>query len=271
MTNIPKTKIIDRKDIQLHNEDFWKYTKGENAKVAVIDTGIDMNHPDLKYTLGFDMFVKSNDVMDMYGHGTHVAGLVAGKHTGVAPDADLYIAKVLNHNGHGSIASVMDGITFAMNCEVDILCMSLGMYDELPSFINQRLTEAYNSGITIVSATGNSGEDKIQYPANLKEVIAVGGLDKDNKLAKYSNYGMNMDVVSPSEELVSTFINGQYAMMSGTSMACARVTGQLTLLISYYKSKGKKLTPIDIRNLISTLGEHNYLSGYGVIDLNKLI
>lgn len=271
MTNIPKTKIINLEDFEKCNENFWKYTRGENAKVAIIDTGIDMNHSDLTYSFGIDMFVKSNDVMDMYGHGTHVAGLIAGKYTGVAPNAELYIAKVLNNNGQGSISSVMDGITFAMNCEVDILCMSLGMYDELPSLIRQRLLEAYNNGITIVSATGNSGQESLQYPANMQEVIAVGSLDKDNKLAGFSNYGANMDVVAFGDEVASTYINGQYATMSGTSMACARVTGQLALLISYYKSKGKKLSPVEIRNLISTLGKHNYLNGYGTIDLNKLI
>lgn len=271
MTSINKIQITTLKETDKCNESFWTHTKGENVKVAIIDTGIDMNHPDLKYSYGIDMFVKSNDVNDLYGHGTHVAGLIAGKHTGMAPNAELYIAKVLNSSGHGSIASVMDGITFAINCGVDILCMSLGMYDELPNFIHQRLTEAYNSGITIVSATGNSGEDRIQYPANTDEVIAVGGLDKDNKLADFSNYGINMDVVAPADEILSTFKNGQYATMSGTSMACATVTGQLALLISYYKSKGKKLSPIDIKNLIATLGEHNYLKGYGAIDLNKLI
>lgn len=271
MTSIDKIQITTLNDFDKYDDSFWKYTRGENTRVAIIDTGIDVNHPDLNYIAGIDMFVKSNDVSDYFGHGTHVAGLIAGKHTGIAPDADLYIAKVLNNNGHGSISSVMDGITFAINYDVDILCMSLGMYDELPSLIKQRLLEAYNEGITIVSATGNSGEEFIQYPANMNEVIAVGGLDKSNQKASFSNYGRNIDVVAPADEIPSTYIKGQYATMSGTSMACATATGQLALLISYYKSKGKKLSPIDIKNLIATLGEHNYLKGYGTIDLNKLI
>jgi subtilisin len=228
----------------------WNLTMGEGVKVAVIDTGIDMSHPDLidNFKAGINMFEKSIDVTDEFGHGTHVAGLIAGKKTGIAPNAELYIAKVLNGNGNGTTGSVMDGITFAMNYEVDILCLSLGTYNVLPLVLQQRIIEAYESGITIVCATGNDGHHLAQNPASMNEVIAVGGLDSDLNLASWSNRGEL--ILAPSTKIISTYKDGNYAVMSGTSMASPIVAGGIALLISHYRKRGINLTPTDIKSLL---------------------
>lgn len=248
----------------------WHKTKGEGVKILVIDTGIDKDHPDLQHAFkfGINMFERSTDVTDHYGHGTHVAGLLVGSKTGVAPEAELYVAKVLNNNGSGSMASVMDGITYAINLKVDILCMSLGIAYGLPQILRERILQAHQSGITIVCATGNNGEAEPQYPAFLDEVIAVGGLDRDLKLASFSNYGEQMDIVAPAVEILSTYKDGKYARVTGTSMASPLVAGAIALIISYNRKKGIELTPNEIKEMLNTLDKYH---GHGIIDLTKLI
>lgn len=251
----------------------WYKTKGEGVKILVIDTGIEKDHPDLKHAFkfGINMFEKSEDVTDEFGHGTHVAGLLVGLKTGVAPEAELYVAKVLDSNGNGSLASVMDGITCAINMEVDILCMSLGTANGLPQIFTERISEAYKSGITIICATGNNDIGEPQYPSFLDEVIAVGGIGKDFKRASFSNYGEQMDVVAPAVEIVSTYKNGKYAKMTGTSMASPLVAGAIALIISYNRKKGIELTPKDIKEMLKKLGTHSDEYGHGIMDLTKLM
>lgn len=240
----------------------WDKTKGEGVKMLVIDTGMDVNHKDLKHAfkLGINMFERTTDITDDFGHGTHVAGLIAGLNTGVAPNVDLYIAKVLNNNGEGSMGSIMDGITFAMNTEVDILCMSLGTPNGLPPILIDRIEQAYQSGITIVCATGNNGADEPQYPAFMDEVIGVGGIDKELKITPFSNRGE--DILAPSVEVMSTHKDGKYALMTGTSMASPIVAGAIALLISHNRKKGIELSPLEVKNIISK---------YEILDLEKLL
>lgn len=269
MSSLTTIEVIEKLDI-LHATDsglinikapnVWSKTMGEGVKVMSIDTGIDMTHRDLKDRVRgkMDIINKSSIVTDEYGHGTHIAGLLVGESTGVAPNADLYIAKVLNQDGLGMIVDVLSGISYAMQNKVDVLCLSLGVPNDLPLILKQKIIKAYESGITIVSAVGNSGDSQALYPARMDEVIGVGGLDKEFKLAKYSNRGY--DVLAPSEGILSTYKNGTYARMTGTSMASALVAGAVTLLISYYRKQGKELKPKEIKRMLSE-----------TIDLTELI
>ncbi|WOF33000.1 S8 family peptidase (plasmid) [Bacillus subtilis] len=231
----------------------WNKTKGEGVKILLIDTGIDTDHPDLKdsFKAGYNFFERSYNVEDEQGHGSHVAGILIGKHTGVAPEAELHVVKVLNNDGRGTMASVMDGITYAINYNFDIICMSLGVPSELPVVFQERIAEAYNKGIVMVCATGNSGANDSLFPARMDEVIAVGGLDRELKVSKFTNGGY--DVLAPSVEILSTYKDNNYARMSGTSMASPLVAGGIALLISYYRKQGKELKPIEIMNMIKEL------------------
>jgi len=251
----------------------WNKSKGEGVKIAVIDTGIDTTHPDLTRAIKVTIDLKNHtrSVADEFGHGSHVAGLIAGLHTGVAPESELYIAKVLDNNGFGEMMNIMDGITFAINYEVDILCMSLGITRELPSSMKKRLQQAYKKGITIVSAVGNSGVDRLNYPSFYDEVIAVGGVDKNLARASFSNYGRELDVVAPSVDILSTYKDNNYARMTGTSMATPLVAGGIALIKSYYRKQGIELSPREIKDMLSKLGKRNHLYGYGFFDLEKLM
>lgn len=226
-------------------------TKGEGVKVMVIDSGIDVNHPEFEDSFkdGFNMIDKTKDLTDEYGHGTHVAGLIAGKRTGVAPNCELYVAKVLNDEGKGTMFHVMDGITSAINYNVDVLCLSLGTVKDLPNMVIERIREAYNHGITIVSATGNSG-GVVQYPARLEEVIGVGGLDSTGITTRFTNVGEGLDICAPAVGVLSAFKDGQYARMTGTSMASPIVAGLCALAISYHREKGIELTPKQVKTAL---------------------
>ena len=254
---------------------FWEKfgVKGEGVKVAIIDTGIDDQHPDLTHAikLGINMFEKSRNIKDESGHGTHVAGLIAGQRTGVAPNAELYIAKVLDDKGLGSMGSVLDGITFAINQNVDILCMSLGIQREIPVMLQERIMRAYEAGIIIVCATGNQGLYDVEYPARMDEVIGVGGIDKKFNRASFSNYGVGTDVVAPAVDIISTHKDQNYAVMSGTSMASPLVAGGLALILSYFKQQGVELKAKDVKEMIKKLGKFHYDYGYGVFDVMKLM
>lgn len=284
MTELNKTIIIDELDdgfdidwgVRVINAPkLWKHTKGEGVKVAVIDTGIDMNHPDLKDKIKgtINIFDKTTrDVTDVYGHGTHVAGLIAGELTGVAPNVDLYIANVLNDKGLGRVVDILDGVTYAINSNVDILCMSLGVNKKLPQILEERIKRAVNKGIIIVCATGNNGKQSVAYPASYDFVVGVGGVNQDLKRADFSNYGFDMDIVAPSVDILSTWKDGRYAYMSGTSTASPLVAGGLALIKSYYRKQGIEITPTQIKEMITKLNtKKNRFLGYGLFDVAKII
>jgi subtilisin len=228
----------------------WDKTMGEGVTIVTIDTGVDINHPDLSHNIKsiFNMIDKNLDVTDDVGHGTHVAGLLVGELTGVAPLADLHAIKVLNSGGMGTIANIMDGITHAVNLKADVLSVSLGMPNDIPLILKQRISDAYSAGVTIVSAVGNSGVSEPFYPARMNEVIGVGGIGKDLQLTAFTNMGY--DVLAPSTEILSTYKDNNYARMTGTSMASPLVAGAIALLISYYRKQGKELKPWDIKALL---------------------
>lgn len=284
MSSLGETRIID--DLEegfeidwgvktINAPKVWSYTKGEGVKVAVVDTGIDMTHKDLSHKIKgtsnlFDRTTK--DVTDRYGHGTHIAGIIAGDKTGVAPNVDLYIANALNDKGQGSMESVLNGINFAINYKVDILCMSLGTNEPLPNIISSRILKAYNKGITIVCASGNRGKQGIDYPAHYEHIVGVGGIDKNMELAKFSNYGFDMDVVAPSVEILSTYKDGKYAYMSGTSTASPLVAGGLALIKSYYRKQGVELSPKDMMNMLKLINDkRDRYYGHGIFDVAKII
>lgn len=231
----------------------WSKTKGEGVKILLIDTGIDEDHEQLQHAfkIGYNFFERSHNVEDEEGHGTHIAGLLVGRETGIAPEAELHVVKVLNNDGRGTMASVMDGITYAINYDFDVISMSLGIPHQLPVIFQERIAQAYNAGITMVCATGNWGESNALYPAKMDEVIAVGGLDRELNIASFTNGGY--DVLAPSVEVLSSYKNGTYARLTGTSMASPLVAGGIALLISYYRKQGMILTPEQIKNMVKEL------------------
>lgn len=268
--------------------EFWNKepTKGEKVKVAILDTGCDVNHPDLKGKIKMVRNFTTDDsgikylVTDNVGHGTHVAGIVAANYNnsgivGVAPNVDLYIFKVLTNFG-GTINWLVHAIEYCMFLNIDIINMSLGTTFNSP-ILHNTIKRAVNNGILVVCSAGNSGDgneitNEISYPAAYNECIAVGAIDNNMNPSNFTNSNDNVDLVAPGVAITSTYPGGLYASLSGTSQAAPHVTGALSLIKNWGNEKfGRKLTSEEIyAQLIRKtldLGDDSKFIGNGMIYL----
>ena len=215
--------------------------KGEGITIAVIDSGCYM-HDDLKNNIigGKNFTTEDNSDANIFedykGHGTHVAGTIAGNGhiLGVAPNSKLLILKVLDKNGNGNMLNVVSAINYAIQQKVDIISMSLGCPIDIPQ-LKTSIDRALDKNIMVVCACGNSGDNlpktvEIDYPAYYNEVISVGAIDNTRLNASFSNSNKEIDLVAPGVNIISTSLNNEYASLDGTSMATPHVTGALALL-----------------------------------------
>jgi subtilisin family serine protease len=227
---------IDRVDAEIS----WGISTGDPVKVGVIDTGIDLKHPDLQANIkgGYNAINPLKSPNDDNGHGTHVAGIIAALNNtigviGVGPNIDLYAIKVLNANGSGYLSDVIEGLDWAVANGMQVVNMSLGTSQDVQSF-HDAIVSAYNAGVTIVAAAGNSG-GTVSYPAVYPEVIAVSATDQNNQIASFSSRGPEVDLAAPGVNIYSTYKGQSYATLSGTSMAAPHVTGAAALIIDTKK------------------------------------
>lgn len=219
------------------------------AIVAILDTGMDLDHPELadNYIWGYD-FVNNDAIPeDDNGHGTHCAGTIAGIDNeigvvGVAPNVGLYIIKVLDKRGSGSYAGITAGIYAAVrgpddvagtSDDADVISMSLSGPSSDPD-MEAAINYALNYDVVVVAATGNDGEDAPRYPAAYPGVIAVGATDINDAIASFSNRGET--ILAPGVSVFSTYLNAGYATMSGTSMATPHVAGVVALAWAAHSS-----------------------------------
>jgi subtilisin family serine protease len=261
----------------------WDYTQGAGVRVAVIDTGINSNHHELsdKVDGGYNAITdcdRQDCWQDDNGHGTHVAGTIAAKRddkgvVGVAPRARLYAVKVLDSEGSGNLSDVIKGIVWCANNGIQVANMSLG--SPMPNDTMQRaLKYAKAKGVIVVAAAGNSG-GSVGYPGAYKdEVITVSASDWEDKIASFSSRGPEVQFIAPGVSILSSAIDGDYATMSGTSMATPHVTGLAALVVSqgYRGLDGPdgvraqmKKAAVKLPNLTDEE------QGYGMIDAGKLV
>lgn len=260
----------------------WKKAKGEGIKVAVLDTGVDYNHKDLKNRIIKVRDFTNSSPLDRNGHGTNVAGIIAAEENkqgviGIAPKTDLYIAKVLRDNGNGSYQSIIDAIHWAIEENVDVINMSFGTTQKPPESFYQAIKKAYDSNIVMVAATGNDNHH-VAYPAKYDEVIGVSAIDRTYTKAEFSNFGSENCITAPGVEILSTYKDNKYARMSGTSMATPIVSGAISLYLSLLKKNGikKPSVPEIKKHVLSAtvdLGKEGKDEeyGYGMINMAKLM
>ncbi|MDE2142555.1 MAG: S8 family peptidase [Elusimicrobia bacterium] len=230
----------------------WAKTRGAGVKVAVIDTGLDMTHPDLAGNIkgGWNAITKTNDFNDDHGHGTHCGGNIAALDNnigivGVAPKADLYGVKVLDANGSGTFDDVIAGMQWAVDNHMEVASMSLGA-DQGNQALADMVKAMKKGGVTLVAAAGNSG-GAVGFPGGYPEAIAVAASDNNDQLADFSSRGPEVAVIAPGVDIYSLSKNGGYETMSGTSMATPHVAGLAVL----YLSKHKGAAPDQVRAALS--------------------
>lgn len=260
---------------------------GQGVKIAVIDTGCDVTHPDLAgQIIGGKNFTSedkknANIYLDYNGHGTHVAGIIAAKKNdtgvvGAAPNAKLLILKALDKNGQGSYANIVKAINYAVSQKVDIISMSLGgPTDSL--LLRNAVKKAVDANICVVCAAANSGDGKPEtseyaYPACYNEVVSVGAMDLYQNVAAFSNSNNQVDLIAPGVDVLSTLPGNKYGMLSGTSMATPYVSGALALIIEWGKKVfARSLSELEIyAQLIKStvsIGKPKVLEGNGMLYL----
>jgi major intracellular serine protease len=268
--------------------------QGEGIVIALLDTGIDKGHPDLRDNIldgrNFSDSGSADDYQDRNGHGTHCAGIIAGVENGsgivgVAPKAKLLVGKVLGDDGSGSYQSIIKGIKWATNWrgpkgeKVRIISMSLGgSYNDPRQY--KAILEAVSQGIMVVCAAGNEGDANENtyehgYPALYPETISVAACDENRKLADFSNNNLQVDVIGAGVKVLSTYPQSQYAVLSGTSMATPHIAGALALIIKIGEKQFKRpLTESEIFALLTkcccSLGYQKSSEGNGMPELTRL-
>jgi subtilisin len=226
----------------------WKKSEGENVVVAVIDTGCDLYHDDLKTNLiqGMNFVERGKDPIDRCGHGSHVAGTIAACNNGlgmvgVAPKAKIMPIKALNDSGNGSSQDIANSIIWAVDNHADLITMSLGSPSSSPAIYNA-IVYAANHNVGIFCAAGNSGEDvEIMYPAKYEETISIGAIDRYLNRTNFTCSGEELDFLAPGHDIVSCIPGNAYSSMSGTSMSNPFAAGCAALALSYFKKNGSKL------------------------------
>lgn len=214
-----------------------KGNAGQGVKIAVLDTGVDSSHPDLRIAGGYSFVEGEETYEDQQGHGTHVTGIINALPNGygvigMAPEAEVYALKVMNTSGMGYYSSVIQAIEWCIQNEIQIVSMSFGGMED-SKILHQVIQEAATEhGILFVAAAGNNGAgvETETYPARYSEVLSVGAVNESNQQSSFSSAGNELDIVAPGEQIWSTTVHGEYGVRSETSMATPYVTGAAALI-----------------------------------------
>ena len=267
----------------------WPISTGETIRVAILDTGIDLDHPDLMDNIkgSVNLIKPKKDADDDNGHGTHVAGIIAACDNdigviGTGPEIYLYAVKVLDKKGKGWLSDLIEGLEWCIQNEVQVVNMSLGSLADNQSFY-EAIVNAYEAGITLVAAAGNNGESggSIDYPAMYAETITASAVDQFCQFALFSSFGPEIDIAAPGVDIKSTWMRGSYMIMSGTSMAAAHVTGVVALILTtsslpYYDVDGDGIwdpeeVKMRLKDTAEELGLPPYQQGAGLVRADNVL
>lgn len=222
---------------------------GNSVTVAVVDSGVDLDHPFLAGRIkeGGKDFVQSDNVPeDEHGHGTHIAGTIVDCTPGL--NVDILPIRVLDSDNRGYTIDFVNGIDHAIDKKVDIINFSISV-DVHSNYLDNTIKRAISAGIPTVISAGNLNKDTgTQCPAHLADAIIVSAIDSGNNKAYFSNYGASIDIAAPGVNIYNCDMGGNYTYMSGTSMAAPHISA----IAAMYKLNNPDLTPIEVEELITT-------------------
>jgi len=236
-----------------------KIAKGKGSKICILDTGFDPDHAEFRGRVKASKnFTSDRNAFDGNGHGTHTLGTAGaaddGEGTkGIAPEADLYVGKVLSNSGSGLTSWIAAGIYWAVDdCAVDVISMSLGSssYDQR---LHDAVKYAVSKGVVVVAAAGNEGpqQDTVGYPGGHPETICVGSIGQTGRVSSFSSRGPEVFLAAPGEQILATLPGNRYGRLSGTSMATPAVAGIVTVAQGHAKVKlGRRLTPAEVKAIL---------------------
>lgn len=265
---------------QIRADQAWDLVTGNTGiTIAVLDSGVDSDHPDLKENLlpGINLVTPGRPAEDDNGHGTSVTGILAARGnngigvSGVLWNARVLPIKVLDRSGYTDLDLLVEGIETAINRRAKVILMSVSSTAtsrELEAVV--RRAEA--QGIVIVAATGNEG-GRVSYPAAYPTVIAVGATGANNQPLYNSNFGPELNLMAPGRNIYTTKMGGRYGAISGTSAAAPQVAAAAAMILARHP----QLSPLDVRQLLyqsaADLGEKGWdrKTGYGLLDINKAL
>jgi subtilisin len=275
----PQSQVVPWGVDRINAARAWEASHGgDGVKVAVLDSGIDLSHPDLKVVGGVNEVDPGKSYNDDRGHGTHVAGIIAALNNsrgvvGVAPSAALYAVKVLDKDGSAWASDIIAGLDWCVSHKMRVVNMSFGTSEDQQS-IHDAIIRARAAGIVLVASAGNYGPagNSVHYPALYPEVLAVSATDSSDKIASWSSNGPQIAVAAPGVDIYSTYFDGGYATMSGTSMAAPHVTGAIALRLKDHPRD----TPDDISSALrksadKLRGLTRDQQGAGLVDAFSLV
>jgi subtilisin len=263
----PQTEIVPAGVSRIKAPLSWDATRGKGVKVAVLDSGIDFDHPDLasNYRSGVSFVTDETSAKDFNSHGTHCAGTIAAAINGsgvvgVAPAAQLYAVKVLSRTGSGNFSWLISGLEWCIANGIHIASMSLGA-QSAPSAVGRICDLAFQRGVLLVAAAGNEASP-VGAPAHFDSVIAVSAIDSSNMLARFSNRGPEIELCAPGVDVLSTLPGGRHGRLSGTSMACPHVAGAAALAWSTHRYAPEGLANnVVIRRLLAWTADNMGIPG----------
>jgi thermitase len=238
---------------------------GKGITVAVLDTGVDFNHPDLqgKVLPGFDALGVNPDGRDVQGHGTFVAGIIAQ----IAPGATILPVRVLDANGLGTVDSIINGLQYAMNNGARVVNLSLSSnMDSSP--LHKLIQNARSKGISIFAAAGNDSSGGKYYPASYGEDVAVAATDEQDYRAGFSNWQGYVKLSSPGVNIYSTWMGGGYGWASGTSFSTPIVAGGAAIVRSLHSDYSPDKVRDTLKGAVDKFGAGCSCGGMGSGRLN---
>ncbi|MFB6527032.1 S8 family peptidase [Streptomyces sp. NPDC056399] len=263
---------IDQRALPLNQSYTYPDSAGQGVTAYIIDTGVRITHSDFggRASNGYDAIDNDNTAQDGHGHGTHVAGTVAGTSYGVAKKAKIVGVRVLNNQGSGTTAQVVAGIDWVTRNAVKPAVANMSLGGGVDSALDTAVRNSIASGVTYAVAAGNDNSNASNYsPARVAEAITVGSTTNTDARSSFSNYGTVLDIFAPGSSITSSWNSSDSATntISGTSMATPHVAGAAAV----YLAGNPTATPAQVSTALTTAATPNVVTNPGSGSPNRLL